>query len=76
MTIRKLLDTLYFLEQKLQSVPWEQTDLGGVKCASTAEIDYRDLYFEKNQKLYQNQSSNGETLPKLNIGIYSKFDQY
>ena len=36
----------------------------------------RDLYFEKNQKLYQNQSSNGETLPKLNIGIYSKFDQY
>ena len=36
----------------------------------------RDLYFEKNQKLYQNQSSNGETLPKLNIGIHSKFDQY
>ena len=39
-----------------------------------AEI--RDLYIGKNQKLCQNQNSNGETLPKLDIGIYSKYGQY
>jgi hypothetical protein len=30
----------------------------------------------KNQKLCQNKIQNGETLPKLNIGNYSKFGQY
>ena len=39
-----------------------------------AEI--RDLYIGKNQKLCQNKIQNGETLPKLNIGNYSKFSQY
>ena len=39
-----------------------------------AEI--RDLYIGKNQKLCQNKNSNGETLPKLDIGIYSKYGQY
>jgi hypothetical protein len=31
---------------------------------------------EKNQKLCQNKIQNEETLPKLDIGIYSKFGQY
>ena len=31
---------------------------------------------KKNKKLYQTQVQTRETLPKLNIGIYSKLDQY
>ena len=40
-----------------------------------ASTPCRDLYIGKNQKLCQTKIQNGETLTKLNIGIYSKFEQ-